>query len=99
MEEGRPVCGVIKPLFPSGVELLFDRVGEAPESHRAGGVEDLGAAVVGDGEDGAGLGEEVGPREATAEPAKLERLVATTERYCVIFQTLKTPPAMSVALA
>ena len=37
--------------------------------------------------------------DSDAEPAKLERLVATTERYCVIFQTLKTPPAMSVALA
>jgi uncharacterized OsmC-like protein len=37
--------------------------------------------------------------ESDAAPEKLERLVATTERYCVIFQTLRSPPKLSVALA
>jgi len=37
--------------------------------------------------------------DSDADPAKLERLVATTERYCVIFQTLKTPPTLSATLA
>ena len=36
--------------------------------------------------------------DTDADPAKLERLVATTERYCVIFQTLRTPPKMSATL-
>ena len=26
---------------------------------------------------------------------KLERMIQTTERYCVILQTLKTPPKVS----
>lgn len=34
--------------------------------------------------------------ETDADAAKLERLVASTERYCVIFQTLRTPPRLSV---
>jgi uncharacterized OsmC-like protein len=29
--------------------------------------------------------------------ATIERLVATSERFCVIFQTLRTPPRVSVA--
>ena len=33
--------------------------------------------------------------DADADAAKLDRLVATAERYCVIFQTLKAPPALS----
>jgi uncharacterized OsmC-like protein len=37
--------------------------------------------------------------DSDAAPDKLERLVATTERYCVIFQTLKTPPKLSATLA
>jgi uncharacterized OsmC-like protein len=37
--------------------------------------------------------------DSDAEPAKLERLVATTERYCVIFQTLKNPPVLSVSVS
>ena len=37
--------------------------------------------------------------ESDAAPDKLERLVATTERYCVIFQTLKNPPTLSAVLA
>jgi uncharacterized OsmC-like protein len=37
--------------------------------------------------------------ESDAEPAKIERLIQTTERYCVILQTLKTPPRVSVATA
>ena len=37
--------------------------------------------------------------DCDADPAKLERLVATTERYCVIFQTLRTPPKLSATLA
>jgi uncharacterized OsmC-like protein len=36
--------------------------------------------------------------DSDADPAKLERLVATTERYCVIFQTLRTPPTLSTTL-
>jgi uncharacterized OsmC-like protein len=35
--------------------------------------------------------------ESDADPAKLERLVASAERFCVIFQTLRTPPALSVS--
>jgi uncharacterized OsmC-like protein len=35
--------------------------------------------------------------DATAE--QLATLLKLTERYCVIYQTLKTPPAMSVAIA
>ncbi|HTU55455.1 MAG TPA: OsmC family protein [Acetobacteraceae bacterium] len=34
--------------------------------------------------------------DTDAEPAALDRLVATTERYCVILQTLRTPPRVSV---
>jgi uncharacterized OsmC-like protein len=37
--------------------------------------------------------------DSDADAAKLERLVATTERYCVIFQTLRTPPRLSVTRA
>jgi uncharacterized OsmC-like protein len=37
--------------------------------------------------------------DSDAPPEKLERLVATTERYCVIFQTLRAPPRLSAALA
>jgi uncharacterized OsmC-like protein len=36
--------------------------------------------------------------DTDADPEKLRRMIATVERYCVIFQTLRTPPAMSVAL-
>lgn len=36
--------------------------------------------------------------ETDCEPALLERLLATTERYCVILQTLRTPPRLSLAL-
>ena len=34
--------------------------------------------------------------DTDADPAKLERLLASTERYCVIFQTLRNPPRLSV---
>ncbi len=37
--------------------------------------------------------------DTPADPAKLERLIASTEKYCVIFQTLRTPPQLSVRLA
>ncbi len=37
--------------------------------------------------------------DSGADPAKLDRLVATTERYCVIFQTLKAPPALTAVRA
>lgn len=37
--------------------------------------------------------------DSDADSAKLERLIATTERYCVIFQTLKSPPTLNVSLA
>ncbi len=32
-----------------------------------------------------------------ADDAKLQRMIDTTERYCVIFQTLKHPPKLSVS--
>jgi len=34
--------------------------------------------------------------DTDAEPATLERLLAATERYCVIFQTLRTPPRLAI---
>jgi uncharacterized OsmC-like protein len=37
--------------------------------------------------------------DTDADAAKLERLIASTERYCVIFQTLRTPPRLSVSHA
>jgi uncharacterized OsmC-like protein len=37
--------------------------------------------------------------DADADDATLDRLVATTERYCVILQTLRAPPTISVARA
>ena len=36
--------------------------------------------------------------DCDADAAKLERMIQTTERYCVILQTLKTPPKLSVAI-
>jgi uncharacterized OsmC-like protein len=36
--------------------------------------------------------------DSDADPAKLERMIQTTERYCVILQTLKTPPKVSFAV-
>jgi uncharacterized OsmC-like protein len=37
--------------------------------------------------------------DADTDAAKLARLIETTERYCVIYQTLKSPPRLSVAAA
>jgi uncharacterized OsmC-like protein len=37
--------------------------------------------------------------DADADAAKLARLIETTERYCVIYQTLKSSPRLSVAAA
>lgn len=37
--------------------------------------------------------------DSDAEPEKLQRIVQAVERYCVIFQTLRTSPKMSVSLA
>jgi uncharacterized OsmC-like protein len=34
--------------------------------------------------------------DSDADPARLERMIQTTERYCVILQTLKNPPRISV---
>jgi uncharacterized OsmC-like protein len=34
--------------------------------------------------------------DSDADPAKLERMIQTTERYCVILQTLKNPPRVTV---
>lgn len=34
--------------------------------------------------------------DTDADAAKVARLIETTERYCVIFQTLKSPPKLSV---
>ena len=36
--------------------------------------------------------------DCDADAAKLERMIQTTERYCVILQTLKTPPKVSVVV-
>jgi uncharacterized OsmC-like protein len=36
--------------------------------------------------------------DCDADAAKLERMIQTTERYCVILQTLKNPPKFSVAI-
>jgi len=35
--------------------------------------------------------------DAEADATKVARLIETTERYCVIYQTLKSPPHLSVA--
>ena len=35
--------------------------------------------------------------DCDADAAKLERMIATTERYCVILQTLRAPPTVSLA--
>ena len=35
--------------------------------------------------------------DSDADDAKLDRMIATTERYCVILQTLKAPPAIHAA--
>lgn len=35
--------------------------------------------------------------DSDAEPEKLEKLLALTERYCTVYQTLRQPPEMSVA--
>ena len=35
--------------------------------------------------------------DSDADPAKLERMLQTTERYCVILQTLRNPPTISLA--
>lgn len=37
--------------------------------------------------------------DCDADRAKLERMIQTTERYCVILQTLKSPPAVSLEIA
>lgn len=34
--------------------------------------------------------------DTDADPATVQRLVATSERYCVIYQTLRNPPLLSV---
>jgi uncharacterized OsmC-like protein len=34
--------------------------------------------------------------DSDADPAKLERMIQTTERYCVILQTLRNPPRITV---
>jgi uncharacterized OsmC-like protein len=36
--------------------------------------------------------------DCDADQAKLERMIQTTERYCVILQTLRSPPKLSVAI-
>jgi uncharacterized OsmC-like protein len=37
--------------------------------------------------------------DCDADRAKLERMIQTTERYCVILQTLKSPPKVAMAIA
>jgi uncharacterized OsmC-like protein len=36
--------------------------------------------------------------DSDADPAKLERMIQTTERYCVILQTLKSPPRIEMKI-
>ncbi len=36
--------------------------------------------------------------DCDADAAKLERMIQTTERYCVVLQTIKNPPKISVAI-
>ena len=36
--------------------------------------------------------------DCDADAAKLERMIQTTERYCVVLQTLKNPPKVTVAI-
>lgn len=36
--------------------------------------------------------------DTDATPEQIQKLVQLTERYCVVYQTLKTPPVMTVAL-
>jgi len=35
--------------------------------------------------------------DSDADAVKLERMIQTTERYCVILQTLKSPPVVTIA--
>jgi uncharacterized OsmC-like protein len=35
--------------------------------------------------------------DCDADAAKLERMIATTERYCVILQTLRAPPQVRLS--
>ena len=37
--------------------------------------------------------------DTNATPEQVQKLIQLTERYCVVYQTLKTPPVMTVALA
>jgi uncharacterized OsmC-like protein len=37
--------------------------------------------------------------DCDADRTKLERMIQTTERYCVILQTLKTPPKIAMEVA
>jgi uncharacterized OsmC-like protein len=37
--------------------------------------------------------------DCDADRAKLERMIQTTERYCVILQTLRSPPKIAMAIA
>jgi uncharacterized OsmC-like protein len=37
--------------------------------------------------------------DCDADRAKLERMIQTTERYCVILQTLKSPPKIAMEIA
>jgi uncharacterized OsmC-like protein len=37
--------------------------------------------------------------DSDADAAKLKRMIETTERYCVILQTLKAPPKIAMAIA
>ena len=48
---------------PAGVERLLDVLGQAPQRHRSGWIEHLGAAISRDGEDRAGLREMMPPRQ------------------------------------
>jgi uncharacterized OsmC-like protein len=36
--------------------------------------------------------------DSDAEPAQLDKLIELTERYCVVLQTLRSPPAVTAGL-
>ena len=84
-----PSHRVVEPSFPSGVECLLDLVREAPESRGVRRVENLGAPVRRDREDGPRLREIVRAREAALQDPGAVRTKLS----------LGVPPALRVHLA
>jgi hypothetical protein len=50
LEKRPPTFGVVEPTFPKGLKPLFDRIGQPPERHGTGRIEDLRTAGCGDRE-------------------------------------------------